>query len=121
MPATNHLAQVLREMGRAEREAEELRLKKRQKRLLGDTAANGSRAGSVAPGTPGSTAPEPEKAPTKKEQKKMRRLRRKAEQQDKRDRIKMGLLPPDPPKGTLELMTKHRRTTDMNLQSAWRT
>lgn len=71
VPATNHLAQVLREMGRAEREAEELRLKKRQKRLLGDNAANGSRAGSVAPGTPGSTAPEPEKAPTKKEQKKI--------------------------------------------------
>ena len=47
--------------------------------------------------------------------------RRKAEQQDKRDRIKMGLLPPDPPKGTLELTTRHRRTTDMNLQSAWRT
>ncbi|KKY38176.1 putative tpa inducible protein [Diaporthe ampelina] len=70
-PATNHLAQVLREMGRAEREAEELRLKKRQKRLLGDSAVNGSRAGSVAPGTPGSTAPEPEKAPTKKEQKKI--------------------------------------------------
>ncbi|KAK2607344.1 hypothetical protein N8I77_006024 [Diaporthe amygdali] len=71
IPATNHLAQALREMGRAEREAEELRLKKRQKRLLGDSAANVSRSGSVAPGTPGSTAPEPEKAPTKKEQKKI--------------------------------------------------
>ncbi|EPQ31467.1 uncharacterized protein PFL1_00802 [Pseudozyma flocculosa PF-1] len=35
---------------------------------------------------------------TKKEMKKMRRQRRAAEQQDKRDRIKMGLLPPDPPK-----------------------
>lgn len=71
VPATNHLAQVLREMGRAEREAEELRLKKRQKRLIGDNGASASRAGSVAPGTPGSTAPEPEKAPTKKEQKKI--------------------------------------------------
>lgn len=29
----------------------------------------------------------------------MRKQRRAAEQQDKRDRIKMGLLPPDPPKG----------------------
>lgn len=36
---------------------------------------------------------------TKKEQKKMRRQRRMAELEDKRDRQKMGLLPPDPPKG----------------------
>jgi U4/U6 small nuclear ribonucleoprotein PRP3 len=36
---------------------------------------------------------------TKKEQKKMRRQRRQAELEDKRDRQKMGLLPPDPPKG----------------------
>lgn len=36
------------------------------------------------------------------EQKKMRKLRRKAELQDKRDRIRMGLLPPDPPKGEPE-------------------
>jgi len=35
---------------------------------------------------------------TKKEQKKLRRQRRAAELEDKRDRIKMGLLPPDPPK-----------------------
>lgn len=35
---------------------------------------------------------------TKKEQKKMRRQRRQADLQDKRDRIKMGLLPPDPPR-----------------------
>lgn len=35
---------------------------------------------------------------TKQEMKKMRRQRRAVEQQDKRDRIKMGLLPPDPPK-----------------------
>ena len=36
---------------------------------------------------------------TKKELKKKRRLRRQADMQDKRDRQKMGLLPPDPPKG----------------------
>ncbi|WFD29255.1 U4/U5/U6 small nuclear ribonucleoprotein prp3 [Malassezia sp. CBS 17886] len=35
---------------------------------------------------------------TKQEMKKMRKQRRAAEQQDKRDRVKMGLLPPDPPK-----------------------
>ncbi|KAK0544339.1 U4/U5/U6 small nuclear ribonucleoprotein prp3 [Tilletia horrida] len=35
---------------------------------------------------------------TKREQKKLRRQRRAAELEDKRDRIKMGLLPPDPPK-----------------------
>jgi hypothetical protein len=34
------------------------------------------------------------------EQKKMRKQRRQAELQDKRDHIRMGLLPPDPPKGT---------------------
>ena len=33
------------------------------------------------------------------EQKKMRKQRRQAELQDKRDKIKMGLIPPDPPKG----------------------
>ena len=35
---------------------------------------------------------------TKKEQRKMRRQRRQADLEDKRDRQKMGLLPPDPPK-----------------------
>ncbi|GAC99641.1 hypothetical protein PHSY_007244 [Pseudozyma hubeiensis SY62] len=35
---------------------------------------------------------------TKREQRKLRRQRRAAAQQDKRDRIKMGLLPPEPPK-----------------------
>ena len=35
---------------------------------------------------------------TKKEMKKMRRQRRAAELEDRRDKIKMGLLPPDPPK-----------------------
>lgn len=66
----NPLSQYLRDYAYAERNAEEERLRKRQKRLQDDSAPNGSRAGSVAPGTPGSVAPEPEKAPTKKEQKK---------------------------------------------------
>ncbi|KAK7051284.1 U4/U5/U6 small nuclear ribonucleoprotein prp3 [Paramarasmius palmivorus] len=43
---------------------------------------------------------------TKKEQKKMRKLRRAAELQDKRDKIKMGLLPPDAPKVRLANLMK---------------
>ncbi|KAG7090817.1 hypothetical protein E1B28_009901 [Marasmius oreades] len=43
---------------------------------------------------------------TKKEQKKMRKLKRAAELQDKRDKIKMGLLPPDPPKVRLANLMK---------------
>ncbi|KIM42390.1 hypothetical protein M413DRAFT_133082 [Hebeloma cylindrosporum] len=43
---------------------------------------------------------------TKKEQKKMRKLRRKQELQDKRDRIRMGLLPPDAPKVRLANLMK---------------
>lgn len=35
---------------------------------------------------------------TTKERKKLRRTTRRAEQQDKQDRVRMGLLPPDPPK-----------------------
>lgn len=54
-------------MGEGERKVEDLRLKKRQKRMNPDTAAAGSRAGSVAPGTPGA---EEAKAPSKKELKK---------------------------------------------------
>lgn len=42
---------------------------------------------------------------TKKEQKKMRRQRRKAELEDKRDRQKMGLLPLDAPKGMSRVYT----------------
>ena len=38
---------------------------------------------------------------TKKEQKKMRKQRRQAELRDKRDRVRMGLIPPDPPKGIM--------------------
>lgn len=33
----------------------------------------------------------------------MRKQRRKAEQQDKQDRVRMGLIPPDPPKGSLPI------------------
>jgi hypothetical protein len=33
----------------------------------------------------------------------MRKQRRQAELQDKRDRIRMGLIPPDPPKGVLSI------------------
>jgi len=46
-------------------------MKKRQKRLNPEaTTTSGSRAGSAAPGTPGSIAPEESKAPSKKELKK---------------------------------------------------
>lgn len=34
----------------------------------------------------------------------MRKQRRQAELQDKRDRIRMGLIPPDAPKGMLQWM-----------------
>ncbi|EFX05938.1 hypothetical protein CMQ_4007 [Grosmannia clavigera kw1407] len=71
VPAVNTLAQSLRVVGREERELEEKRLLKRQRREgkidLGPTTAT-PRAGT--PGTPGSVAPEPDKPPTKKEQKK---------------------------------------------------
>jgi len=43
---------------------------------------------------------------TKKEQRKMRRQRRQAELEDKRDRQKMGLIPPDPPKVRLANLMK---------------
>ncbi|GAA6032393.1 hypothetical protein JCM8097_008152 [Rhodosporidiobolus ruineniae] len=43
---------------------------------------------------------------TKKELKKKRRMRRQAEMQDKRDRQKMGLLPPDPPKVKISNMMR---------------
>ena len=35
----------------------------------------------------------------------MRKQRRQAELQDKRDRIRMGLIPPDPPKGMFGLFS----------------
>ena len=43
---------------------------------------------------------------TKKEQKKMRKQRRQQELQDHRDRVKMGLIPPDPPKVRLANLMK---------------
>jgi hypothetical protein len=65
----NEIVSALRNAALKEREFEEARLRKRNRRNnAGDVTP---RQGSVAPGTPGSVAPEiPEKAPTKKEQKK---------------------------------------------------
>lgn len=71
IPSTNHLASAIREAGRGDRSLEEARLRKRQRRLNPEAATGPSRAGSAAPLTPGSVAPEPEiKAPSKKELKK---------------------------------------------------
>ncbi|KZT66554.1 PRP3-domain-containing protein [Daedalea quercina L-15889] len=58
-----------------------------------------------APGDKNKVAMKPLKL-TKKEQKKMRKQRRQAELQDKRDRIRMGLIPPDPPKVRLANLMK---------------
>lgn len=41
----------------------------------------------------------------------MRRLRRKESLQDKRDRIRMGLLPPDAPKGLFSF-SEHRHRSN---------
>jgi hypothetical protein len=63
-----NLVFAIRDDGNGDREAEEARLRKRQKRANPESATSTSRAGSVAPGTPGTIAPEqPEKALTKKE------------------------------------------------------
>ena len=63
----NELAQALRGTALKERDLEEERIKKRRAKASGD----GSRQASIAPGTPGLIAPDfPEKAFTKKEQKK---------------------------------------------------
>ena len=40
---------------------------------------------------------------TKKERKKLRRQRRHETQKEKQDKIRLGLLPPDPPKGKIIL------------------
>lgn len=48
---------------------------------------------------------------TKKERKKMRRQRRLADLQDTQDRIKMGLLPPPPPKGSFSPVSHARGET----------
>jgi U4/U6 small nuclear ribonucleoprotein PRP3 len=45
---------------------------------------------------------------TKKEMKKMRRQRRAAELREHQDRVRMGLLPPPPPKGTCSISLPHR-------------
>ncbi|KAH7156773.1 hypothetical protein EDB81DRAFT_854819 [Dactylonectria macrodidyma] len=74
---SSYMTTTMRELARQEREWEEARLRKRQKRKDGipDSGTTTSRAGSVAPGTPGSVAPEPEKALTKKEMKKNQALK----------------------------------------------
>ncbi|KAL3424500.1 hypothetical protein PVAG01_03781 [Phlyctema vagabunda] len=65
---SNEVVNALRASAAKERDYEEARLRKRQARTNPDGTP---RQGSVAPGTPGSVAPEPnEKAPSKKEQKK---------------------------------------------------
>ncbi|OTA87064.1 hypothetical protein M434DRAFT_81581 [Hypoxylon sp. CO27-5] len=75
----NPLVEALTAVGKDARNAEESRLRKRLKRMEEKAKKDNeggdaqSRAGSVAPGTPGSIAPEsgePTKAPTKKESKK---------------------------------------------------
>lgn len=68
---SSHMTTTMRELARQEREWEEARLRTRQRRKDGipESGNTTSRAGSVAPGTPGSVAPEPEKL-TKKEMKK---------------------------------------------------
>ncbi|KAK4140070.1 uncharacterized protein C8A04DRAFT_15282 [Dichotomopilus funicola] len=67
-----NLMEAVRDGAKTDRDVEEARLQKRQKRLNPEPVASGSRAGSAAPGTPGSgAAPETEtKAPSKKELKK---------------------------------------------------
>ncbi|KAI1766457.1 hypothetical protein GGR53DRAFT_486142 [Hypoxylon sp. FL1150] len=79
---SNYLVDVLTSSGKVARNSEEGRLKKRMKREQQaadkdkEGADGSSRAGSVVPGTPGSTAPEAAevKAPTKKESKKLAKL-----------------------------------------------
>lgn len=74
---SSFMTTTMREQARQERELEEARLRKRQRRKDGipDSGNTTSRAGSVAPGTPGSVAPEPEKTMTKKEIKRNQALK----------------------------------------------
>lgn len=74
---SSFMTTTMRELARQERDWEEARLRKRQQRKDGipDAGTTTSRSGSVAPGTPGSVAPEPEKAMTKKEIKKNQALK----------------------------------------------
>ena len=58
---------------------------------------------------PGEKAGKPEPKPLKlttKEQKKLRKQRRAAELQDHQDRVRMGLIPPDPPKVRMANMVR---------------
>jgi hypothetical protein len=73
----SYVTTTMREMARQEREWEEARLRRRQRRKDGvsDSTSALSRSGSIAPGTPGSVAPEPEKTMTKKEMKKNQALK----------------------------------------------
>ncbi len=50
----------------------------------------------------------------------MRKQRRQAELQDKRDRIRMGLIPPDPPKGLVSICVSCPSTHN-SLQCDWPT
>lgn len=72
----SYMTVTMRELAKQEREWEEARLRRRQKRKDGtiETTTAGSRSGSVAPGTPGSVAPEADKM-TKKERKKNQELK----------------------------------------------
>ncbi|KAF5003557.1 hypothetical protein FDECE_9896 [Fusarium decemcellulare] len=74
---SSYMTTTMRELARQERDWEEARLRKRQKRKDGipDSGNTTSRAGSVAPGTPGAVAPEPQKSMTKKEMKKNQQLK----------------------------------------------
>jgi hypothetical protein len=68
---TNDVVAVLRSAALAEQELEEARIKRRMDRAATAAGGGAQRQASIAPGTPGSVAPElNEKLPTKKEQKK---------------------------------------------------
>ncbi len=51
----------------------------------------------------------------------MRKQRRQAELQDKRDRIRMGLIPPDPPKGLVTICIGRFFFTYNSSQCDWPT
>ena len=73
----SYLILTMREAAKQEREWEEARLRKRQRRKDGvlETGSTSTRSNSIAPGTPGSIAPESEKPMTKKELKKSQALK----------------------------------------------
>ena len=73
----SYLTLTMRDAAKQEREWEEARLRRRQKRQEGgvDISNTPSRSNSIAPGTPGAVAPEPEKQLTKKELKKNQALK----------------------------------------------